>query len=282
MKPLVAVLTDGSGHHGASRLELSRRLMESAGARVSAVYGVVSDREMYRAILEQDLALFLGLADQLAGLLVEQAIDSVAADALEGYNPTHDVCRLVIDRAVRIAEQRSSKCIKNYAFPLTGRACPSEMPADAWRIKLTSDQLAWKLAESRRYAEAAGGELPGELDKLLDDCGEAAFSQEVLSPMDTTAALARCQSEQPFYEVHGEKRVAAGQYCATSFTSASMSHPSPPPWSSRHEYPAIRLAHPVHQQHVVDPLRHGALRAGRGGSVAASRTSADGLQHGAG
>jgi hypothetical protein len=167
---------------------------------------------MYRAILEQDMALFVELAERFATLLVDHAIDSMAGDALEGYNPTHDVCRLLIDKAVSIAEHRHRRSIKNYAFPLIATASSAEVPAEAWRTTLSPVQLAQKLAESRRYAEAAGGELPAELDKLLKASGQAAFAQEVLYPMDTAAALARFQSEKPFYEVHGEKRVAAGQY----------------------------------------------------------------------
>lgn len=210
-KPLVAVLTDGSGHHGASRLTLTQRLIEQAGASRSPVYGVISDWDMYRAILKQDIALFLGLAERFAKLLVDRAIDCVAGDALEGYNPTHDVCRLLIDRAVRIAEHRSRRRIKNYAFSLMATDRPFEIPAEACRITLTPDQLARKVEDSRRYAEAAGGELPAEMEKLLQ-ADDAASAEEVFFPLDTAAALARFEYEKPFYEVHGERRVAAGQY----------------------------------------------------------------------
>src|SRR6478609_9844484 len=53
-KPLVAVLTDGSGADGAPRIDQTTQLLDHGLPR-SASYGLASDREVYRAILEQDL-----------------------------------------------------------------------------------------------------------------------------------------------------------------------------------------------------------------------------------
>src|SRR6476660_9596793 len=64
-KPLVAILTDGSGADGVPRIDQTTQLLAGALHR-SASYGMASDREMYRAILEQDLEYFLGLSSRLA------------------------------------------------------------------------------------------------------------------------------------------------------------------------------------------------------------------------
>src|SRR5688572_16300149 len=74
-KALVVVLTDGSGHGGNPRLALTKRLIEITDAEASPLYGVTSDLEIYRAILEQDMPFFIALAGRLAELLVQREIE---------------------------------------------------------------------------------------------------------------------------------------------------------------------------------------------------------------
>src|SRR6476661_3115264 len=121
-RPLVFVLTDGSGHGEHSRLDLTCELVRTAGAEVSESLEVISDERMYRAMRTCDFALFRALSDQIAAHLVEHDIDCVAADASEGYNPTHDVCRLITDRAVRTS---GIERVDNYAFNLIGAPVPN-------------------------------------------------------------------------------------------------------------------------------------------------------------
>src|SRR5688572_28080004 len=92
-RPAVAVLTDGSGAGEAGRIELTSAILDAAGCRRSGIYGELSDRQVYTALLAGDAEVFLGLARRLAAWLVEEGIDLVASDAVEGYNPTHDVDR---------------------------------------------------------------------------------------------------------------------------------------------------------------------------------------------
>ena len=167
---------------------------------------------MYQVILEQNGSLLLDLAERFADLLIRHEIECVAGDAIEGYNPTHDVCRLIIDRAVQLVRRRTGRSVRNYAFALVGAGEPSQLPVGARCTTLDPVQLAHKLAVSRRYGEAVGGGLLAELEQILHDFGEAALAREVLYPMDTAATLARFASETPFYEAHGAERVASGQY----------------------------------------------------------------------
>jgi hypothetical protein len=53
-RPLVLVLTDGSGHTEHSRLQRTTALLERAGATPGRIYGRLSDRDLYRAILSGD------------------------------------------------------------------------------------------------------------------------------------------------------------------------------------------------------------------------------------
>ena len=47
--------------------------------------------------------IFRRTCEELCEAFVAERIDYVAGDAFEGYNPMHDVCRLVINAAVTIA-----------------------------------------------------------------------------------------------------------------------------------------------------------------------------------
>ena len=47
---------------------------------------------------------FLRMVDELAHSFVRNGTDFVAGDATEGFNPTHDICRTLLNAAVSIAQ----------------------------------------------------------------------------------------------------------------------------------------------------------------------------------
>ncbi len=51
-RPVVFVLTDGSGSAHSSRLASTTAVLEQAGARPGSIYGRLSDRDLYRALLD--------------------------------------------------------------------------------------------------------------------------------------------------------------------------------------------------------------------------------------
>src|SRR5262245_66068555 len=69
-RPLVFVLTDGSGHTGRSRLASTSELLRGTGARPGGIYGRFADREVYAAILTRDVRRLTALADEPADELV--------------------------------------------------------------------------------------------------------------------------------------------------------------------------------------------------------------------
>jgi len=95
-KPRTHILTDGSGG-GPSRLHSTAKLLHRTGVVPGEVFGPVSDADMYRAILEQRIPLFLEVVDGLAASFIEHDTDLVAGDAVEGFNPTHDLCRALLN-----------------------------------------------------------------------------------------------------------------------------------------------------------------------------------------
>lgn len=207
-RPLVGVLTDGGGHTGRSRLHLSRDLCVGAGAVPSAWFGAATDQQIYRALLTRDTAFFLRMADTVARLLVDAKVECVVSDAREGYNPTHDLCRMIVDRAVRVA--REYRAVESYAFALTGSPIP-DTPGPGWlRLDLDASAVARKVAAGRDYAAAVGGTLTTEIEALLEQFGEAAFAHEYFRRVDD--AQTADVTDTPFYETYGERQVAAGHY----------------------------------------------------------------------
>ena len=156
-RPMVCVLTDGSGSTGQGRLESTTRVLERTGSRQGPIYGRMSDRDIYTAIVDQDLDLFRRLADELRDALVAHEATCVVGDAVEGYNPSHDVCRLMINAAVRMANRALTTPIANYDFVLVGAPddIPDALRDEVVRVSLDDEALARKLESANGYPELA-------------------------------------------------------------------------------------------------------------------------------
>src|SRR5690349_1791143 len=95
-QPLYCCLTEGSGGAASSRMPSTDAVLARVGARPGSLYGRYADKEVYRLLLDGRTDVFVGLVDELAEAFVEAGVDTVAGDAVEGFNPSHDVCRFVV------------------------------------------------------------------------------------------------------------------------------------------------------------------------------------------
>lgn len=205
VRPVVFVLTDGSGASGHSRLPSTTRILDHVGATRGSFYGILTDCEVYNAILNRDFAVFIKLAREVAQVLTDEKVSYVAGDSAEGYNPTHDVCRLVICAAVELANRSRVNEVKDFDFQLTGAANGSSGNHDL-RIELDDDAFARKLDVARSYAG-----LEAEVDEALNTNSERAFRVECLRPVTNYADIFG-RDAKPYYEEYGERRVAEGKY----------------------------------------------------------------------
>ena len=202
-RPLVAILTDGSGAHGRSRVASSAALLARLGAVPAPVFGRMTDRAFYDALLSGDAGLFMELADEMAETVVSSGTTFVAGDALEGYNPAHDVCRMLVDRAVELAAQRTGREIGNHEFLLAGR--PGVVADGAVVVELDDAALARKRDAALSYRE-----MRQEIEPVLARFGLEAFRRECLTPRRLSEWTPR--ENPPFYERYGEERVSLGLY----------------------------------------------------------------------
>jgi hypothetical protein len=211
-KPRVFVLTDGSGHTERSRLSQTTALLEAIGALQGSMFGRLTDRELYRAILALDADAFAALSQELTAALHEADIDYVVGDAVEGVNPGHDVCRLIINAAVMRLEAATGRRLGNFEFVLEGSpdACPPEERDHAIFLRLDEDAYRRKLAAARAYSEIAV-----DMARLTNNHDMNAFRVECLVPVRYDFDIGDRFEHPAIYEVYGEKQVAAGFYSET-------------------------------------------------------------------
>jgi AcrR family transcriptional regulator len=202
-RPLYFCLTDGSGAAGQSRLESTGRLLQRAGARPGSIYGRFSDREVYNLLLDGRAEVFSDLVRELAERLIDADIQWIAGDAMEGFNPGHDLCRALIDDAVAIVNARTGRLVENYEF-----AVHNEPPQKAViRLQLDEAALERKIAAAMVYSE-----IRDDVQETLTRLGRQSFAVESLQPSSAREVMERFEITPPEYETLGESRVRDGRY----------------------------------------------------------------------
>jgi hypothetical protein len=203
------VLTDGSGHTDHSRLASTTAVLERTGASRGAIYGAMSDRQLYRAILAGERDVFTRLVDELASALLQAGVTYVVGDAVEGVNPGHDVCRLVLNGALLRIEQTTGRRLKNLEYPVEGPPdeCPAEDRTEAIFLTLDDEAFARKMEAVRTYPEMAA-----EMERVLKIYSTDVFRNECIRPVRYGLDVEHRFQHPCVYERYGEKQVAAGIY----------------------------------------------------------------------
>jgi hypothetical protein len=255
-RPYVCVLTDGGGRSGESRLDRTTEVLLKAAARPGAIYGRLTDLEVYSAVLDGNAGLFAGLVEELARAFAEERIEYVVGDAAEGYSVTHDICRIMIDAAVDLAAREYGHRVANFDFLVVGSPadCPDELRDRAIWLQLDDQAFGRKVNAALNYTPKLGmdveaalngapfrgvrrfsePQLAGEVDvevsdnvfeelnlrprlkaqwqEMMDGVPLDAFRVECLRPAGNSSVPEWTSADPPFYEVYGEKLVAAGRY----------------------------------------------------------------------
>jgi hypothetical protein len=207
VRPLVWVVTDGSGRDASSRVATTERLLQAIGAPRGKLFGRVRDRDLYEAVRRGAVAFFTDLADEVSRDLVEHSIGLLVSDAPEQLILTHDLIAAVADSAVALAA-RSGIRVSHYDFVL--HSDPTRIPAgckDCARVYV----LDAEALERKRCAAEAYREIAPEIaaDRALH--GDAAFATEVLRPVDEPFERL-VPGDRPLWQQHGERLVQQGVY----------------------------------------------------------------------
>jgi len=214
-QPRVCILTDGSGSDGVPRIEHTLSVLRELGAETTPICGELSDRRIYEHVLKQETAAFEMLGRRLAQLIVEEEIDTVVSDGIEGYNPTHDLCELLTRAAVAMARPLQRRPCDHYTIPLMGdpRKPTRAQAPEVCEVELGEALFQRKLDATLAYAEMGGPTLKQEVEMTIRNFGERAFAREYLfgtTPGDRWELP--FERKKPFYETYGEQQVAAGRY----------------------------------------------------------------------
>jgi hypothetical protein len=200
-RPVVFVLTDGSGGSGQSRTASTRALLGPTGSTAGPVLGAITDIEIYDAMMRGDIDRVAAMTEAIAESLVQYGVRAVVADAFEFYNPTHDLCAVVATLAAARAGAMASTRIERYDYPVTTGAS-----GEGIVLRLDPADVERKLAAAYEFEN-----LTNDVDQLLRDVGPEDVSRELLRPVSTTLELP-APARKPYYESRGEERVASGRY----------------------------------------------------------------------
>lgn len=204
VRPLVFITTDGSGASGIARTAKSADTLRAAGCRSGAVFGRFTDVNMYDFILHNDVERVVSMTGEIAGSLADAGVESAVADAVEFYNPVHDLSRVILSLAIERVRQMTGREIEQFEFAVVNSP-EARAPND---VVVNLDEAAWqrKIDAAFRYTE-----LQGETDKQFRANGTAAFRTERLHVVDPSAAFPE-PDDVPYYEVRGEEQVRSGRY----------------------------------------------------------------------
>lgn len=208
-KPRVYVLTDGSGNHGISRIDSTRRIIKQTGATASPIMGKFTDKEIYTIMREGNIQPLLDTIDEIIADISNNHIESIVGDSIEGFNPTHDLCRYMINGIVKKYERQTGQTIPNYEFYLDGppHTCPEGMKELAMWIRLSDDDFNKKYEACKNYPE-----IIKDLEELIAKHGKAPFQVECIWPVKNLNNYSTWNTEEPFYETYGKNKVATGEY----------------------------------------------------------------------
>lgn len=148
--------------------------------------GRFADGEVYRAIMEGDVRGIAEVTRELRGALAN--FRTVVFDAMELYNPTHDLCHVIGRLAAPAAAEQFSYAVV-------------EAPGEGITLPLDDEAFARKLAMAHRYED-----LAADIDELSSRLGAGTLRREVFfRPSEP-------ERKTPYYETRGEEQVRAGKY----------------------------------------------------------------------
>jgi hypothetical protein len=205
-RPLVLVLTDGSGSAGEPRLEDTRRIVEAAGAVPGPVFGLAPDQDVYRAVLTGDVGFFDQVIERAAEVLDDRDVDTLVSDPAEACVLVHDLCAVIARLAVARATVPSGHRIRHFDFPIDRRT--PDAAARPGRQIIDLDEAAVRRKFDAAISVTA---LADERERLLK-LDPRLFEREVLTPVSPHGSLLPAPNGETEYERHGRERVAQGVF----------------------------------------------------------------------
>jgi hypothetical protein len=203
-RPVVYALTDGSGSQGKDRLAGSRTVIDRAGARIGAVFGWMPDRAWYEAILARDASPFISVSKAIAEDMADTT-ETMVVDAVEYFNPMHDLAAVVGVRVASLVAARRGRAIRVLDYPIERPDLRSGEPFSSSRLDPAATMR--KIAAALGYVGVAQ-----EVERVVASTSDERFAVERFDRFDISVRLPPKLDAEPFYESYGRRQIAAGRY----------------------------------------------------------------------
>jgi hypothetical protein len=171
LRPHLLFLTDGGGER---RVDETRRALGELGLLDRARFLDCTEQSFYDALLDGRSDFFLEQAKRVRGAMEEIAPEHVFCDAVEFYNPVHDVS-LPIVRAALAGESRTRVFEVPLIYQEPGaeeryaiQRLPESEAARAHDLDLTPEELQAKLRCRKDVYHMLRAQLP-QLDQLAPE-----------------------------------------------------------------------------------------------------------------
>ncbi len=206
-RPLVHVLTDGQVAQDSTAPLVLAQTLRDCGATPGELFAERAETSYFAALLLGDTDFFVGIAQTLTASLIQHEVAFVVADAEEGYNSTHDICRALADAAVDAAIRLSGRQIVSYACHQTEWTRPVQHEPDGTWLQYALDSETFS-----RKQIAASRFMPWSvaIAEALEGSGQESFRTERLAP--ARGHRPDSDATRPYYETYGERQAAAGKY----------------------------------------------------------------------
>ncbi len=208
--PDVFIITDGSGANNSSRIDNSIRLINALGAKYIDTIQPIPDTLLYEYIIQHNFTAIVALQKSIKALIIQNNYNLIVGDSLEGFNPTHDLCRYLINGIVKeINSDEANELVFNYSFDLD--AAPNKIinnhHNNDFYLLLSDKELDDKITAGLNYTE-----LKYEIEKALNLFGKKAFNKEIFWWVENDHSIKNWNECAPLYEKYGKERVGNGIY----------------------------------------------------------------------
>ncbi|HNG93001.1 MAG TPA: hypothetical protein PLB32_09400 [Acidobacteriota bacterium] len=184
LRPHLIFLTDGGGPH---RVEQTRQGLESVALLDRAHFLNHSEAAFYEALLDGNLVFFQSVTRQVQQLIEELQPHSVLGDAVEFYNPVHDLSLPIIRAALT-----GSTHAKVFEVPLVYQKTSNPVAFEVQRCVPAQQevQFEWQLSHSILMSKVAARDqiyslLTAQMGPVICNLPAAHLGLEVIAPART-------------------------------------------------------------------------------------------------
>ena len=141
LKPSLVYLTDGGDP---DRVAQTRRGLESIGLADRARFLDYPERQFYEALVERDSGFYQQVARRVGRLVRRHPPDEVLCDAIEFYNPVHDLSLPIVRAALG-----DTGTLPVFEVPLIYQTSASDevYEVQRWPASRRADQIEIRLSE---------------------------------------------------------------------------------------------------------------------------------------